>query len=167
MIILRPSNNFGPYQYPEKLIPVVITRALNNEYIPVYGNGRQIRDWLYVEDTARAIELVIEKGKVGEVYNIAGRNERENIYVVQKILEYLGKGEELIKFVKDRPGHDVRYSLDDTKIRDLGFENSKDFESLLEETVRWYVENEEWWEKILKDDREYIEFMKKWYAERS
>ena len=165
--IVRPSNNFGPYQYPEKLIPVMIIRALQNEYLPVYGDGKQVRDWLFVKDTARAIHLVLEKGRIGEVYNIAGRNERENIWIVEKILEKLGKPKNLIKFVKDRPGHDIRYSLNDTKIRtELGYTPEGDFETNLEETIEWYVDNELWWRKILNNDKEYQEFMKKWYSER-
>ena len=166
VIILRPSNNFGPYQYPEKLIPVVITRALRNEEIPVYGDGRQIRDWLYVQDTAKAIDLVIEKGRIGEVYNIAGRNERENTYVVKTILKLLNKSERLIKHVKDRPGHDRRYALDDIKIRELGFESIR-FEDVIEDVVKWYVDNKWWWEKILKMDVEYRVFIEKWYSRRT
>ena len=165
--ILRPSNNFGPYQYPEKLIPVIITKALNEEKLPVYGDGRQIRDWLYVGDTVRAIDLVIQNGQVGEVYNIAGRNERENIVVIKKILKRLNKSESLISFVRDRPGHDRRYSLDDSKLRnELGFESSESFESNLTKTVDWYLDNQEWWKKILDEDREYKEFMKEWYKDR-
>ncbi|OAA26942.1 hypothetical protein AT15_06225 [Kosmotoga arenicorallina S304] len=165
--IVRPSNNFGPFQYPEKLIPVMIIRALKNEYLPVYGDGKQVRDWLFVKDTVRAIHLVLEKGRIGEVYNIAGGNERENIWIVEKILEKLGKPKNLIKFVKDRPGHDIRYSLNDTKIRtELGYTPEWDFETNLEETIEWYVNNESWWRKILNNDKEYQEFMKKWYDER-
>ncbi|MCD6462437.1 MAG: dTDP-glucose 4,6-dehydratase [Thermotogae bacterium] len=166
VVILRPSNNFGPYQYPEKLIPVVITRALNNEHIPVYGDGKQRRDWLYVEDTARAVHLLIERGKPGEAYNVAGHNEKENIYIVRRILDLLGKSHDLIRFVEDRPGHDRRYSLKDNKLRKLGFENRVDFEKGLEKTVRWYVENSWWWKKILASDEEYQRFRRRWYAER-
>jgi len=166
VVILRPSNNFGPHQYPEKLIPVVIIRALNNEHIPVYGDGKQCRDWLYVEDTARAVHLLIEKGKPGEAYNIAGHSEKENIYVVRRILNLLGKSHDLIRFVEDRPGHDRRYSLKDNKLRKLGFENRVDFEEGLEKTVRWYVENSWWWKKILASDEEYQRFRWRWYAER-
>ncbi len=166
--IVRPSNNFGPYQYPEKLIPVMILKALRDEQLPVYGNGKQIRDWLYVRDTAKAIELVVEKGAIGEVYNIAGGNEKENIWIVHSILNHLNKPSSLIKYVKDRPGHDVRYSLDDSKIRkELGYSETETLEERLHETVNWYVKNQNWWEKILKNDREYKEFMEKWYEERS
>ncbi len=165
--IVRPSNNFGPNQYPEKLIPVMIIKALRDEKLPVYGDGKQVRDWLFVRDTARAIETVLEKAPVGEVYNIAGRNERENIFMVQTILERLGKSSELINYVKDRPGHDVRYSLDDSKLRnELGYSPEKDFESNLKETIDWYVNNQEWWQKILDHDKEYREFMNRWYKER-
>jgi len=165
--IVRPSNNFGPYQYPEKLIPVMILKALRDEQLPVYGNGKQIRDWLYVRDTAKAIELVIDKGIVGEVYNIAGGNEKENIWIVHSILNQLNKPISLIKYVKDRPGHDVRYSLDDSKIRkELGYSETEPLEERLQETVEWYVKSQSWWEKILKNDKEYKEFMEKWYRER-
>lgn len=165
--IVRPSNNFGPYQYPEKLIPVMIIKALKNEPLPVYGDGKQIRDWLFVEDTVRAIELVINKAKSGEVYNIAGRNERENIEVVKRILSKLGKPESLIKHVKDRPGHDRRYSLDDSKIRnELGFKIEGTFEEKLDSTIQWYLDNQKWWQKIINEDKDYEEFMKSWYSSR-
>ncbi|WP_214079184.1 dTDP-glucose 4,6-dehydratase [Mesotoga sp.] len=165
--IVRPSNNFGPNQYPEKLIPVMIIKALRDEKLPVYGDGKQVRDWLFVRDTARAIELILERAPVGEVYNIAGRNERENIFMVKTILERLGKSTELINYVKDRPGHDVKYSLDDSKLRnELGYSPEKDFESNLKETIDWYVNNQEWWQKILDHDKEYHEFMNRWYRER-
>lgn len=165
--IVRPSNNFGPYQYPEKLIPVMILKALRDEQLPVYGNGRQIRDWLFVRDTAKAIGLVVEKGAIGEVYNIAGGNEKENIWIIHSILNHLNKPSSLIKYVKDRPGHDVRYSLDDSKIRnELGYSETASLEERLQETVNWYVKNQNWWEKILKNDQEYKEFMEKWYGER-
>ena len=165
--IVRPSNNFGPNQYPEKLIPVMIIKALRDEKLPVYGDGKQVRDWLYVRNTARAIEVILERAPISEVYNIAGRNERENIFMVKNILERLGKSAELINYVKDRPGHDVRYSLDDSKLRnELGFSPEKDFESNLKETIDWYVNNQEWWQKILDHDKEYREFMSRWYEER-
>jgi len=165
--IVRPSNNFGPNQYPEKLIPVMIIKALRDEKLPVYGDGKQVRDWLFVRDTARAIEVVLERAPIGEVYNIAGRNERENIFMVNTILQRLGKSTELINYVKDRPGHDVRYSLDDSKLRDeLGYSPEKDFESNLKETIDWYVIYQEWWQKILDHDKEYREFMSRWYKER-
>ncbi len=165
--IVRPSNNFGPYQYPEKLIPVMIIKALRDEPLPVYGDGKQIRDWLFVEDTVRAIDLVVKKGIIGEVYNIAGRNERENIDVIHFILRSLGKSQALIRHVTDRPGHDRRYSLDDTKIhRVLGFEHKGTFEEQLSRTIQWYLDNQDWWEAIIEHDREYQEFVQQWYADR-
>ncbi len=166
VVIVRPSNNFGPHQYPEKLIPVVTIKALNNEAIPVYGDGKQRRDWLYVEDTARAIDLLIEKGEIGQAYNVAGRNERENMFIVERIIEITGRSMNLIRHVKDRPGHDLRYLIDDTKIRNLGFKQEKTFDELFKHTVRWYMENRDWWKKILKEDEEYRKFMEKWYRER-
>jgi len=165
--IARPSNNYGPYQHPEKLIPLMTIRALRDEPLPVYGDGKQKRDWLYVEDTVRALISVFERGKAGEVYNVAGRCEKENIEVVEKILEILEKPKTLIRFVKDRPAHDRRYSIDDTKIRkELGFENSHDFDGNLKKTVEWYLNNREWWERIIKEDEETKRFMEIWYGER-
>lgn len=165
--IIRPSNNFGPFQYPEKMIPVMIIKALANEPLPVYGNGLQIRDWLYVDDNVLAIELVAKEGEAGEVYNVSGRNERTNIEVVRHILHRLGVDESLIKFVKDRPGHDVRYSIDDSKIREkLGYKGGEHFERNLEKTIDWYLENREWWMTTLRSDSQYLEFIHKWYEER-
>jgi dTDP-glucose 4,6-dehydratase len=165
--IVRPSNNYGPYQYPEKLIPVMILKALRDDQLPVYGNGKQIRDWLYVRDTAKAIDLVINKAPIGEIYNIAGRNEKENIFIVQKILEKLEKPQSLIKYVKDRPGHDLRYSLNDDKIREqLSYLESEGLETRLAETIEWYVENENWWTIILNNDSDYRAFMDRWYKDR-
>jgi dTDP-glucose 4,6-dehydratase len=165
--IVRPSNNFGPHQYPEKLIPVMIIKALRDEPLPVYGDGKQIRDWLFVEDTARAIDLIVKEGIIGEVYNIAGGNERENIEVIRFILQYLEKPTSLIHHVKDRPGHDRRYSLDDSKIRrKLGFEHKGTFEEKLTRTIQWYLDNRDWWETIIDNDREYQDFVRQWYADR-
>lgn len=165
--IVRPSNNFGPHQYPEKLIPVMIIKALRDEPLPVYGDGKQIRDWLFVEDTARAIDLIVKEGIIGEVYNIAGGNERENIEVIRFILEYIGKPLSLINHVKDRPGHDRRYSLDDSKIRrKLGFEHKGTFEEKLTRTIQWYLDNRDWWETIIDNDKEYQDFVRQWYADR-
>ncbi len=153
--ITRCTNNFGPYQFPEKLIPKTIIRALKNLPIPLYGTGTNVRDWIYVIDHCEAIRLVLEIGEAGEIYNISSGNELTNIDVVRKILRYLGKDEDLISFVEDRPGHDMRYSLNSSKIRsELGWKPKHDFSSALEETVRWYIENESWWrplatEKIL------------------
>ena len=165
-VVVRPTNNFGPYQYPEKLIPLTVIKALRDERIPIYGDGKQVRDWLHVEDMAIALELIIRKGKVGEVYNVAGRNQRENLYVVRTILEILQKPEDLITYVEDRPSHDRRYSIDDEKIRsELGFK-SRSFEETIPNVVKWYVENEWWWKNILENDENFIKFMKEWYGKR-
>jgi dTDP-glucose 4,6-dehydratase len=148
--ITRSSNNFGPYQYPEKLIPLFIIKALNDESLPVYGDGLNIRDWLYVEDNCRAIDLIRTNGKKGEIYNIGADNEHTNIEITDIILENLGKPESLINFVTDRLGHDYRYSVDSSKIKTLGWTPSKslDFKNSLEETIQWYINNIEWWKKI-------------------
>jgi len=145
--ITRSSNNFGPNQHPEKLIPKVILNALGNKPIPVYGTGKNVRDWIYVEENCRAIELVLEKGAPGQVYNVAGNNEKNNLEIVRKILEMTGKSESLIKFVEDRKGHDFRYALDGAKLRRLGFEADKDFKTQLGKTVEWYEKNRAWCEK--------------------
>lgn len=156
VITVRPSNNYGPWQYPEKLIPVVILKALNNEKIPVYGTGQNVREWLYVSDCADAIFEIMEKGKIGEIYNVGSNQERRNIDVVKTILKILNKKEDLIEFVKDRPGHDFRYSLDTTKIKnELGWEAKTTFEEGIEKTVKWYIENMAWVEKKLKYLKEY------------
>jgi len=156
VITVRPSNNYGPWQYPEKLIPVVILKALNNEKIPVYGTGQNVREWLYVSDCAGAIFEIMEKGKIGEIYNVGSNQERRNIDVVKAILKLLHKNEDLIEFVKDRPGHDFRYSLDTTKIKnELGWEAKTTFEEGIEKTVKWYIENMAWVEKKLKYLKEY------------
>jgi len=156
VITVRPSNNYGPWQYPEKLIPVVILKALNNEKIPVYGTGQNVREWLYVSDCAEAIFEIMEKGKIGEIYNVGSNQERRNIDVVKTILKLLHKNEDLIEFVKDRPGHDFRYSLDTTKIKnELGWEAKTTFEEGIEKTVKWYIENMAWVEKKLKYLKEY------------
>lgn len=156
VITVRPSNNYGPWQYPEKLIPVVILKAFNNEKIPVYGTGQNVREWLYVSDCAEAIFEITEKGKIGEIYNVGSNQERRNIDVVKTILKILNKNEDLIEFVKDRPGHDFRYSLDTTKIKnELGWEAKTTFEEGIEKTVKWYIENMAWVEKKLKYLKEY------------
>ncbi len=148
-VITRCSNNYGPYQYPEKLIPLMIANALDDKPLPVYGDGKNIRDWLYVEDHCSAIATVLEKGKNGEVYNIGGNNEWENINIVKTILKVLDKPESLIKYVEDRLGHDRRYAIDATKIKnDLGWEPSIQFEEGIGKTIRWYLDNEEWWKKL-------------------
>ena len=149
IVIVRPTNNFGPYQFPEKLIPKTIIRTLLGLKIPIYGSGKNVRDWLYVLDACEAIDLVLKKGKPGEIYNLSAGNEFENIEVVKRTLKILGKDESLIEFVEDRPGHDVRYSLDSTKIREeLGWRPKHSFNEALRETIKWYVENEQWWRPI-------------------
>jgi dTDP-glucose 4,6-dehydratase len=148
LIIIRASNNYGPYQYPEKFIPLSIIRVIKGQKIPVYGNGLNVRDWLYVEDNCRAIEMILRKGKVGEIYNISSGNERRNLEVARFIIRELGRDESLIEFVKDRPAHDFRYSIDSSKIRKLGWEPKVRFEEGLRKTIRWYLENRSWWEKI-------------------
>ena len=157
-IVTNCSNNYGPYHFPEKLIPLMILNALEGKPLPVYGKGDQIRDWLYVEDHARALVLVVTEGKVGETYNIGGHNEKQNIEVVKKICEILdakvpreeGSYADLITFVPDRPGHDVRYAIDASKIqRELGWTPQETFETGLEKTVQWYLDNEWWWRAVL------------------
>lgn len=147
--ITRCSNNYGPYQFPEKLIPLMISRALADEALPVYGDGLNIRDWLYVEDHCSAIDLVIHQGRNGEVYNIGGNNERTNVHIVKTILEQLGKPESLIKYVQDRPGHDRRYGIDPAKtMSELGWKPKHTFETGIKETIQWYLDNKEWWARI-------------------
>lgn len=147
--ITRCSNNYGPYQFPEKLIPLMITNALEDEKLPVYGDGGHVRDWLHVADHCAAIDLVIHKGKAGEVYNVGGNNERTNIGIVKQILSLLNKPENLIRFVPDRPGHDRRYAIDAAKIRaQLGWMPKYTFETGIRETVKWYTANREWWRRI-------------------
>ena len=148
--ISRCSNNYGPFHFPEKLIPLMIINALADKKLPVYGDGLNVRDWLYVEDHCAAIDLIVRKGKVGEVYNIGGHNERTNIDVVRTILRELGKGEELIEHVTDRKGHDRRYAIDPTKIHDeLGWLPATKFEDGIKQTVKWYLEHRDWWEHII------------------
>ena len=156
VITLRPSNNYGPWQYPEKLIPVVILKALNNEKIPVYGKGENIREWLYVSDCAEAILLIVKKGKPGEIYNIGSGFEKRNIDVVRTILRILNKPESLISFVKDRPGHDFRYSLNTDKIqKEIGWKAKTSFEQGIEKTVKWYLDNLDWVKRKLEYLRNY------------
>ena len=157
--ISRCSNNYGPYHFPEKLIPLMILNALEDKPLPVYGDGKNVRDWLYVEDHCRAIELILENGRVGEVYNVGGHHEKQNIEVVKTILHALGKSEELIAFVKDRPGHDRRYAIDPSKIhRELGWLPQTSFEDGIQTTVEWYLQNRSWWEHIRSGDyRRYYE----------
>ena len=147
--ISRCSNNYGPYQFPEKLIPVVISKALKNENIPVYGKGENVRDWIHVIDHNIGVDLIVRNGKVGEVYNLGGHSERTNLEVVKTILKQMGKSEELITYVTDRPGHDLRYAIDSTKVeKELGWDRTYTFEKGIKETVDWYLNNEEWIENI-------------------
>lgn len=153
VLITRCSNNYGPYQFPEKLIPLMIINSVNNKKLPVYGDGLYIRDWIYVIDHNKAVELVFEKGKVGEVYNIGASNEMPNIKIIKLILNYLKKSEELIQFVKDRPGHDRRYAIDSSKIKsELGWKPSFTFENAIAETIDWYLKNEKWWKRIISGE---------------
>jgi dTDP-glucose 4,6-dehydratase len=149
VIITRSSNNYGPYQYPEKVLPLFITNLLQGEKVPLYGDGKNIRDWLYVVDNCTGVDLVLQKGLEGEIYNIGGGNERENITVTKMILKELGLGEEMIQPVKDRPGHDRRYSIDCGKVKKLGWQPRTKFEDGLRQTVAWYKNNRDWWEKLI------------------
>jgi len=163
--ISRCSNNYGPYHFPEKLIPLMIANALNNKPLPVYGKGENVRDWLYVADHCNAIDLIIRKGREGEVYNIGGHNERRNIDVVKTIIKELGKSEDLIHYVTDRPGHDRRYAIDPTKIHnELGWLPETKFEDGIKKTVQWYLDNKPWWEHIING--EYQNYYKKMYGNR-
>jgi len=164
VIITRASNNFGPYQYPEKVIPLFVTNAVRDIPLPLYGDGMNVRDWLFVMDHCSAIDLVIEKGRDGEVYNIGGGNEIPNIELPQFILDYLKKPRTLIKKVKDRQGHDRRYSLNCEKLKKLGWRPRTDFTQALRETVEWYARNEWWWDKLKSG--EYWEYYRKQYVER-
>ncbi|MBQ9902261.1 MAG: dTDP-glucose 4,6-dehydratase [Clostridia bacterium] len=148
--VSRCSNNYGPYHFPEKLIPLMIIKAMHNEPLPVYGKGANVRDWLYVEDHCSAIDLVITKGRPGEIYNVGGHNERDNLTVVKTILSILGKDESLISFVQDRKGHDLRYAIDPSKIsRELNWIPKTDFDMGLRKTVEWYIANQDWWKPLL------------------
>jgi len=164
IVITRGSNTFGPYQYPEKLLPFFITEALDDRPLPLYGDGKQIRDWLYVDDHASGIETVLHHGITGETYNIAGEDLRHNIDVVQAMLRAVNKPDALIKHVPDREGHDLRYAMNSDKARALGWERQYDFEKGLEQMVRWYVDNEWWWRKIKTG--EYLEYYQRQYAAR-
>ena len=156
VVVSNCSNNYGPYHFPEKLIPLTILNALAGEQLPVYGKGENVRDWLYVEDHARALEIIVERGRVGETYNVGGRNERRNIDVVRRICEVLDRisptnrpRHELIGFVTDRPGHDARYAIDATKLEtELGWRAEENFDTGIEKTVRWYLDNEWWWQPL-------------------
>ena len=163
--ISRCSNNYGPYHFPEKLIPLMIVNCLHDKPLPVYGTGINVRDWLYVEDHCKAIDLIIHKGKVGEVYNIGGHNEMRNIDIVKLICKELGKSEECIQYVSDRKGHDMRYAIDPTKIhRELGWLPETKFEDGIKKTIKWYLDNREWWETIISG--EYMAYYEKMYSNR-
>lgn len=147
ILITRTTNNYGPYQYPEKLIPKIIISAILGHEIPLYGDGKQVRDWIFVIDNCEAVDIVLHKGKIGEIYNIRGNNEKTNLEVVKTIIQKLGKSEDLIKFVQDRLGHDRRYSLDDTKIKNsLGWKAETNFEEGINKTINWYIQNKSWWQ---------------------
>lgn len=161
-LITRCSNNYGPLQFPEKLIPLMIINALQNKKLPVYGDGMNVRDWIYVIDHNKAVELVFEKGESSQVYNIGASNEMKNLDIIKLILKHLNKSEELIEFVKDRPGHDKRYAIDSTKIQsDLGWKPQFSFESAIQHTIEWYLNNKNWWERIITGD--YQSYYKKQY----
>ncbi len=163
--VSRCSNNYGPYHFPEKLIPLMISRALADEQLPVYGKGENVRDWLHVHDHCTAIDLILHKGIPGEVYNIGGHNERTNLEVVKTILAALDKPESLIHFVTDRPGHDMRYAIDPTKIEtELGWKPVYNFDTGIKQTIEWYLDNKEWWQNILSG--EYSKYFDKMYGER-
>ena len=163
--ISRCSNNYGPYHFPEKLIPLMTLNALEDKPLPVYGNGQNVRDWLYVTDHCKAIDLILHKGSVGEIYNIGGHNEKSNIEIVKIILNILKKPESLITYVADRKGHDMRYAIDPAKIhRELGWLPETKFEDGIVKTVKWYLENRDWWERIISG--EYTEYYKKMYENR-
>lgn len=163
--ISRCSNNYGPYHFPEKLIPLMIINALNDKKLPVYGNGKNIRDWLYVEDHCSAIDMIIHNGTVGEIYNIGGHNEKTNLDVVKTIVKELGKSDDLITYVKDRPGHDLRYAIDPTKInKELGWIPETKFEEGIKKTIQWYIDNKDWWTDIING--EYKNYYSKMYGDR-
>ena len=163
VLTTRCSNNYGPYQFPEKLIPLMIAKAVDGQKLPVYGDGKNVRDWLYVEDHCSAITEVLHKGKIGEVYNIGGNNEWYNIDIVKIILKLLDKGDDHITYVKDRPGHDRRYAIDSSKImNELGWAPKFLFDGGIEKTIKWYVDNENWWRRIMKG--EYLNYFEKNYS---
>lgn len=166
VVVTRASNNYGPFQYPEKLIPLFVTNALEDQPLPLYGDGRNVRDWLFVDDHARAIDFLLDAGVPGETYNVAGGEEVENIEITRRILRQLGKPENLVRFVEDRPGHDRRYSLDASRLARLGFKPATPLERGLAETVAWYRDHPEWWKPIKDKDGAYGEFYRTQYAQR-
>ncbi len=164
VLITRSSNNYGPYQYPEKLIPLFVTNLIEGKKVPVYGDGLNIRDWLYVLDNCSGIDMVLHKGKAGEIYNIGADNEKTNKEITEIILKGLGKDESSIEYIKDRPGHDRRYALDSAKLKKLGWKPEYNFEQAMKETIEWYKNNLDWWKKIKSG--EYLEYYKKQYSNR-
>ncbi len=164
VLVTRGSNTFGPYQYPEKMLPLFVTNAIDDQPLPLYGDGLNVRDWLYVMDHCSGIDLVLHRGQPGEAYNVGGGNERTNLEMTERILALLGKPRSLIRHVADRPGHDRRYSLDCTKIRALGWRPAHAFDDALASTVRWYAENQSWWRTIKSG--EYAEYYRQQYAAR-
>ena len=165
MTISRCSNNYGPYHFPEKLIPLMIANALAEKPLPVYGTGENVRDWLYVEDHCKAIDLILHMGRVGEVYNIGGHNEMRNVDVVKLICKELGKSEDLITYVTDRKGHDMRYAIDPTKIHgELGWLPETSFAEGIKKTIQWYLDNRAWWEDIINGD--YQTYYERMYGNR-
>jgi dTDP-glucose 4,6-dehydratase len=163
VVITRCSNNYGPFQFPEKLIPLMIINALNGKKLPVYGDGKNVRDWIYVIDHNKAIQLVLDKGVPGQVYNIGAENEMQNIQIIKLILEILGKSEDLIEYVEDRLGHDRRYAIDATKIKtELGWKPEFSFEEAIVKTVNWYLGNRNWWERIISGS--YRDYYKNLYG---
>ena len=166
IIIVRPSNNFGPYQYPEKFIPLFITNALQGKELPLYGDGLNVRDWLYVDDHCRALDLIMRCGRGGEIYNIGANHEKKNIEVAEKIIKLLRRSKNLIKPVSDRLGHDRRYAVDCGKLRSLGWKPEQDFEKSIEKTVRWYSDNQDWWKKIIHKSKDFKTFYDEQYKDR-
>ena len=166
VIVTRASNNFGPWQYPEKLIPLFVTNAIDDLPLPLYGDGRNVRDWLFVDDHCAGIDFLVDRGENSETYNIGGGNERENREITKRILELTGKPESLIKRVADRQGHDRRYSLSTDKLAALGFRAETDFDEALERTVQWYVKNEPWWRGIKERSAEFKAYYDKQYGKR-
>ncbi len=164
VVITRSSNNFGPSQYPEKLIPLFVTNALEDKVLPLYGDGLNVRDWLFVDDNCRAIDAVLRRGKEGEIYNIGGDNERTNREITDLILRELNKPRSLVKMVTDRPGHDRRYSISSEKIKALGWTRPASFEENLARTVQWYVQNPDWWKKIKEGRKDFQEYYRKQYG---
>lgn len=165
ILVTRCSNNYGPYQFPEKLIPLMIAKATDGEKLPVYGDGKNVRDWLYVDDHCSGIATVLEKGKIGEVYNIGGNNEWYNIDIVKLILNKLGKSESQIQYVKDRPGHDRRYAIDSSKImKELGWAPKYQFPEGIDKTIQWYLNNEKWWRTVMSG--EYLKYFEKNYTDK-